>query len=253
MKRDRRTDDAGSNERGFTLLEIVIAVTLVALMAVALWSVFRISLTSWTRGTGFIDANQRHRSVLDLVNKQMASTFGPIAPIDLQTGGAIYPIFLGKSNSVQFVSLSSLRFMENPGLTMVSYDVVTDDQGTYSLVEREEIYRGLDPSRQSIFDRNDEVVTTIFENLISFSFEYFDSGSNQRPAGWVPEWSGRDVGRLPEAISMTMIARDASGGQLSRHMVVPIMARHADPRLAFVNPFDTRPRRFSEDDPRSRR
>ena len=67
--------------------------------------------------------NQRHRSVLDLVNRQMASTFGPIAPIDLQTGGAIYPIFVGKSDSVQFVSLSSIRFMENPGLTMVSYDV----------------------------------------------------------------------------------------------------------------------------------
>src|SRR4029434_8026841 len=113
MKRGRKTDDAGSNERGFTLLKIVIAVTLVALMAVALWSVFRISLTSWSRGSEFIDAHQRQRSVLDLVNKQMASTFGTIAPIDLQTGGAIYPIFVGKSDSLQFVSLSSLRFMEN--------------------------------------------------------------------------------------------------------------------------------------------
>jgi general secretion pathway protein J len=253
MKSDRKADDSRSNEQGFTLLEIVIAVTLVALMAVALWSVFRISLTSWTRGSEFIDAHQRHRSVLDLVNRQMASTFGPIAPIDLQTGGAIYPIFVGKSDSVQFVSLSSLRFMDNPGLTLVSYDVVRGDQGTYTLVEREEQYRGLDPSRESIFDRNDEIVTPIFENLISFSFEYFDSGSNQRPAGWVSEWSGREAGRLPEAISMTMVLRDASGGQLNRHMVVPIMARHVDPRLAFVNPFDTRPRRFSDDDPRSQR
>src|SRR5262245_8411438 len=134
MERDRKTDDAVSNERGFTLLEIVIAVTLVALMAVALWSVFRISLTSWTRGTEYIDAHQRHRSVLDLVNRQMASIFGPIAPIDLQTGGAIYPIFVGKTDSVQFVSLSSLRFIENPGLTMVSYDVVPGEQGMYSLV-----------------------------------------------------------------------------------------------------------------------
>jgi prepilin-type N-terminal cleavage/methylation domain-containing protein len=245
-------DTKRSSEQGFTLLEIVIAVTLVALMAVALWSVFRISLTSWSRGSEFIDAHQRHRTVLDLVNRQIASTYGPIAPVDLQTGGAVYPIFFGQSDSLQFVSLSSLRFMDNPGLTLVSYDVIHSEQG-YTLVEREEQYRGLDPSRISIFDRNDEIVTPVFENLISFSFEYFDGGSNQRPSGWVPEWSGRETGRLPEAVSMTMIARDATGGQLNRHMVIPIMARHIDPRLRFVNPFDARPRRFSEDDPRSRR
>jgi general secretion pathway protein J len=249
---DPRVDTKISSEQGFTLLEIVIAVTLVALMAVALWSVFRISLTSWSRGSEFIDAHQRHRTVLDLVNRQIASTYGPIAPIDLQTGGAVYPIFFGRSDSLQFVSLSSLRFMDNPGLTLVSYDVIHSEQG-YTLVEREEQYRGLDPSRISIFDRNDEIVTPVFENLISFSFEYFDGGSNQRPSGWVPEWSGRETGRLPEAVSMTMIARDATGGQLNRHMVIPIMARHIDPRLRFVNPFDTRPRRFGEDDPRSRR
>ena len=252
MKMEPTADTARSNEQGFTLLEIVIAVTLVALMAVALWSVFRISLTSWSRGSEFIDSNQRHRSVLDLVNRQIASTYGPIAPIDLQTGGAIYPVFFGRADSLQFVSLSSLRFTDNPGLTLVSYDVIQTEQG-YSLVEREEQYRGLDPSRVSIFDRSDEIVTPIFENLVSFSFEYFDGGSNQRPSGWVAEWSGREAGRLPEAVSMTMIARDATGGQLNRHMVIPVMARHIDPRLTFVNPFETRPRRFSEDDPRSRR
>ncbi len=244
----RKTNE--HREAGFSLLEIIVAVTLVALMALALWSVMKISIQSWKRGTDYMDASQRNRSILDLVKKQMASIYGVIAPIDLQTGGAIYPIFSGAEGSVQFISLNSLRFMESPGLTMVSYDVVRDRAGNFRLVEREAQYLGLDPSRESIFDRKDETaVTTVFEGLMSFSFEYFDPGTNERPSQWVNSWNAKETGRLPTAISMTMTSRDPNGTMLSRHLVVPIMAKPNDPRLNFVNPFDNRTRRLgSEDD-----
>lgn len=240
------------SEQGFTLLEMVIAVTLVAMMAVAIWAVFRISVASWARGTQSVDTNQRHRSILDLVKKQMASMYGLIAPVELRAGGAValYPIFAGTETSMQFISLSSLRFQANPGLTMVSYDVVHDQNGDYLLAEREAQYLGMGPSRESIFDRKEQPVVTIFENLTSFRFEYFDPGTNERPSQWVTEWNAREVGRLPAAISMTMICRDSSGGTFGRHMVVPIMAKPYDPRTLFINPFESRPRRYSEDDPR---
>ncbi len=237
-------------ERGFTLVEMLVSVTLVAMMAVTLWSVFRISVSSWSRGTAFIDANQRQRSIVDQVKKQIASTYPIIAPIDLLTGGAVYPIFTGAPDSVQFVSLTSLRFTENPGLTMISYDLVSDDRGGYSLVEREEQYLGLDPSRETLFDRNDETVIPLFENLVSFSFEYLDPGTSERPAEWVKSWNARETGRLPSAISMSMIAKDNSGNTLSRHLVVPILSKPHDPRLGFVNPLERRPIRLRDDEPR---
>ena len=96
-------------ESGFTLLEMIIAVTLVAMLAVSIWGVFRISIESWKRGTEYIDANQRHRTILDLVKKQMASTYGLIAPVDLRTGGARYPLFAGTESSLQFISLNAAR------------------------------------------------------------------------------------------------------------------------------------------------
>jgi len=237
---------SAAGELGFTLLEMVIALTLVAMMAVGLWALFRVSIASWQRGSDYIDINQRHRSILDLVKKQMGSIHGLVAPVDLQAGGAIYPIFVGVEGSCQFVSLNSLRFQENPGLTMVSYDVVRNREGSYALVEREEQYLGLDPNRESIFDNRDERVITIFDNLASFLFEYYDPGTSSRPPRWVREWNGRDLGRLPAAISMTMIAQDDRGGTLSRHLVIPIMAKPYDPRLSFANPFDPRPRRLGQ-------
>jgi general secretion pathway protein J len=236
-------------ESGFSLLEIVVAVTLVAMMALALWSVMRISIQSWKRGTDSMDSSQRNRSILDLVKKQMASIYGLIAPPDLQSGGQLYPIFSGSDTSVQFISLNSLRFMDSPGLTMVSYDVVRDSSGNVMLVEREAQYLGLDPSRESIFDRKEDTgVTTIFEGLSSCSFEYFDPGTNEKPSQWSNSWNAKEAGRLPTAISMTMTSRDPSGSLFSQHMVVPIMAKLYDPRQNFVNPFDSRSRRSRSDD-----
>ena len=238
------------SENGFTLLEILIAVTLVAMMAVALWAVFRISVDSWAKGTQFIDTNQKQRSTLDLVKKQIASIYGVIAPIDLQAGGIIYPVFFGAETSVQFISLSSLRFLDSPGLTMVSYDLIRDPQGNQSLVEREEQFLGFDPTRESVFDRKDNRVTTLFDNLLEFAFEYFDPGSVDRPAQWVKTWDARDTRQLPNAISMTMIVRDSKGGLLNRQVVIPIPARPADPRLMFLNPFDPRNRTNGQTNPR---
>jgi prepilin-type N-terminal cleavage/methylation domain-containing protein len=238
------------SERGFTLMEMLISLTIVAIMAVALWAVFKISVDSWSKGTQFIDTNQRQRSTLDLIKKQVASIYGVLAPIDVQTGGAIYPVFGGSPTSVQFVSLTSLRFQENPGLTLVSYDAVHDPKGGLSIVEREERYLGLDPTRETIFDRNEVQVTTLFDNLSEFLFEYYDPGSPDRPSQWVKAWDAKELGRLPTAISMTMVARDSKGGLLNRQVVVPVMAKVNDPRLLFVNPFDTRPRRgLSPNDP----
>ena len=230
------------SEQGFSLIEMIVAITLVAMMAVGLWAVLRISISSWSRGSEYIDATQRHRSILGLVKKQMASIYGVVAPVDLLSGGAVYPIFAGAATSVQFISLSSMHFQENPGLTMVSYDVV-QDRGVYSLVEREELYLGMPAGQESLLDRKDQSVTRIFENLDNLTFEYFDPGASDRASGWVREWDAREVKSLPAAISMTMVFRDSKGGLLNRQIVIPVAAKPYDPRLTVVTPFDVRPRR----------
>jgi len=244
--------------QGFTLLEVLVSITLVAMMAVMLWSAFRMSLTSWSRGTADIDVNQRRRTLLDLAKKQMASIFGVLSTVNLETGGGmIYPIFWGDREAVQFVSLVSLRFQDNPGLTLVEYELVRDNgpTTTFSLVEHERPYLGNDPGRESLFDRNDENAVALFENLTSFSFEYLDPGAQDRGPRWLDSWNPREMGRLPTAMRLSMIARDA-GRPVTRQIVVPILATPFDARpgtFNSVNPLESRPtRRPREDDPRTR-
>ncbi len=225
-------------EAGFTLLEMLIAVTLVAMMAVGLWSVFRVSIRSWSRGTDFIDANQRHRSIIDLVRKQMASAYPVFTPPDLQQGTAPVLIFSGAESGLHFVSLNSLQFLESPGLTLVSYEIAQDSNGEYSLVEKEARYTGQLPDQEAM--TNLSRPTPIFENLLSCTFEYFDPGDNANPAQWVREWDAEKEGRLPEAISVTMESRDRQGNSLNRHMVVPIQAQTSSGAVNIINPFGRR-------------
>ncbi len=231
--RIHRSDSRGM--AGFTLLEMLVAVTLVAIMAVALWAVFRVSIRSWSRGTEFMDANQRHRSILNLVRKQMASAYALLEMDSQQPGGTGALLFSGKKDGVQFISLNSLQFQVSPGLTMVSYDVDQDHNGEYALVEREARYLG-DTPEEGISVSGSRAVP-IFENLSSCLLEYFDPGDNNNGSQWVQEWDGQKIGRLPLAVSFTMISRDPRGNNLNRHMVVPLKAEPYDWRTTFINPF----------------
>ncbi len=240
------------SQGGFTLMEMLVAFTLVAMMAVGLWSVFGISVRSWARGTEFIDKTQRHRSILDKVRKQMASAYPLNAPLAISISGQaissnpIRPqqmrasnlLFTGTETGLRFISLNSLRFQESPGLTIVSYEVALDPEGKYSLVEREARYTGQALDGDLTMALSEAI--PIFENLSSCVFEYFDPGNNDNTSQWVREWNGQDRRQLPAAISLTMISRDPEGNSLNRNMVVPIQAQVNDLRINTANPLGGR-------------
>jgi general secretion pathway protein J len=254
--RDRDKTQRRSGAEGFTLVEMLVAVTLVAMMAVALWSVLRISVRSWQRGTQSIDANQQHRATLDLMLKQIASISAIIQPFDPQTGIGPHPIFTGSETSVQFISLCAFRFQDNPGLTLVSYDVAVGSDGDDSLVEREMRYLGGNQGQDTGFDEVDAPAVTIFEHLTSLAFEYFDPGDSQTAPQWFKEWDATDVGYLPTAIRVTLSTRDANGVPQSRQMVIPVQAKSnnlINPYPGFMNPLGNQGRGARGNNPRTGR
>ena len=225
---------------GFTLIEMMVSVTLVALIALSLWGAMRICLSSWKRGTEAMDTNQRQRAILDLVEKQMTSISGLVPPLDLQTGAGQSPIFWGTASSVQFVSLCPLHFRDNPGLTSVTYDIVPGDGGDYVLVQRESRYLGGDPTLDPASPTPAESGTTILDHLLNASFEYYDPGNPETPAQWVSDWNAQDKASLPAAISMTMSTRGTAGVIETHKLIVPIMAEPDNLTNTYVDPFDGR-------------
>jgi general secretion pathway protein J len=224
------------SEKGFTLLEVLVSVTLIAMMALAIWGVMRTSIRSWSRGAEFIDTNQRHRSIMDMVRKQIASAYNLPSPPD-PTASAItapYPIFSGADVSFQFISLNSLQFQESPGITLVTYEISESAQSGYSLIEKESRYLGQLPDLQT--PAVAEKTISILENLTSCLFEYYDPGTGTADSTpqWVKEWDAKQLMRLPSAIRMTMTSRDHSGNTLDRQIIVPIQAASGNTRSGFV-------------------
>jgi len=211
------------SEKGFTLIETMVAVTLVAMMAVGMWLVFRTGIMSWSRGTQYIDAGQRERILNDMVRKQMASAFPLAAPLDPAIQSATYPLFRGTETMMEFVSLNSLRFQDSPGLTLVQYELSPEDEGSgYRLVERERPYVG--QASSSVDDTGVFSSVPIFGNISNCYFEYKNPAPDEFEETWVREWDAAQERRLPSAIAMTFELPDANGEMRGQQIIVPIQA-----------------------------
>jgi prepilin-type N-terminal cleavage/methylation domain-containing protein len=243
----------GGGTEGFTLIEMLVSVTLIALIALCVWGVMRITTASWKRGTDSIDANQQHRATLDLMQKEVASMSSLLPPIDPQTGKGQYPIFLGSGSAMQFLSPCALRFQDIPGMAYVEYDVVSGADGTYSLVEKETRYLGGDPTQAEGFGEGDEPTVSIFEHLSGASFEYFDPGTKDIAPQWVSDWNGLDYMSLPTAVRMTISTQETGGGAKDRQIVIPISSRIINPQVNPINPIGIRGRNPNAGNPRTGR
>ncbi len=111
--------------RGFSLLEVLVAVTLFAIICTVLYSGFAMVTRSWRRGHENIQQSERLRSVFELIRRQIISIY-PVVPVEediesaqAQPGpqrmvAAKIPYFVGSDQQVAFVTLFSLRFQRHP-------------------------------------------------------------------------------------------------------------------------------------------
>ena len=228
MTSDNRS--AIHSEKGFTLLELIVAITLVVMMAVGIWSILGTSLRAWSRGTEYIDASQRQRNILDMVRKQVASAYPLASPSDPAFPVEGNPIFNGTETSLRFISLNSLRFHDSPGLTLVNFEVTQDPQGAFILQESEQRYLGRIPDSESEMDLSGTI--PLFGNLTQCYFEYL---SDDVEESWVSEWDAQERGQLPEAVAIALAAADIDGITRNRHIIVPIHATQPNLRTNIMN------------------
>ena len=219
------------SESGFTLLELMVAVTLVVVMAVGVWSALNLCIRSWTRGMEAIDASQRERSTHDLVRKQIAFAY-PLIPSAVSSVSsanimntilaASTPIFSGGEKSMRFVSPNSLLSVDSKGLVLVTYEVEVDSNDNIYLVQREAPYVG-----QSVDDGWFTSSAYVFFNLKELTFEYYSSGDSDNPAEWFTEWDMASLRRLPEAVRISMLYKNADKGSPGLQMIIPLRAQYS--------------------------
>src|SRR5216110_3439363 len=107
-------DDARTGRGGFTLLEIVIALTALALVTVICYGAFHLGIRAMERGEVAVVAAQRLRVATDVIIRQVKS----IVPYKARNrDDEEYVFFMGTASSMAFISAAGLE--GGGGLTRV--------------------------------------------------------------------------------------------------------------------------------------
>ncbi len=201
-------------QKGFTLLELLIALTIVAVIVTIISGALKISVRAWEKGERDTETNQRFRLVLERMENQISSLMIPY-PDD--SPKKFY--FKGDSKSLSFPSLISLIPGENLGRFFVRYKLKENENGTYSLVFHEKNMILVSDKKIRKEPEEDEFYELI-PKIKSGEFSYLekqgaldphesDDDEKDSPV-WADKWDSKKMGKLPLAIKIELVPDSGS-------------------------------------------
>ena len=173
---------------GFTLLEALVAMALMAMLVMALTTVVSQWLPSWNHGFGRLQNHEEIAVGLDRITSDLSAAEFVSANRD-----TFLPLFDGNNHSATFVR-TGLSPNSGPGLELIRISEQTDSQGTVLVRTRAPFVPFMRENRHRI-EFGDPVV--LFRAPIRLSFSY--AGSDRI---WHDEWHREPL--LPEAIRLTL-------------------------------------------------
>jgi cytochrome c556 len=182
------------NNRGFTLLELLIAITLSILILVVLGSAMRLGYKSQAKGTERGEMMQKMRILED----RIAWLIRGVYPFYLKKPDEKKIFFDGKSDQVGFVTSSIDTHGTGPedtaGLKWVS--IFVDSEG---LKIREKIF-----FLEDVFDDSNGKVYLLDPEVRKIEFEFFEIKEDEKQGTWISEWDPSDKETVPTAVKVTM-------------------------------------------------
>ncbi|MEZ4524581.1 MAG: type II secretion system protein [Desulfobacterales bacterium] len=215
-------------ECGFTLLELLISLTIVALITVLVFSALRIGVRAWEKGEENVENRQRYRIVLNLMRLQLAA----VCLSASGSGENQAPIFRGESDFVEFISRKSLIPGRSAGMVFVRYQTEFDkDTVRVSLYEKNTVL--LKNMADMAVPAPDDYYELI-RDMADFGFEYLkvsvDDKSGETKREWQTGWDlEKDKGQ-PAAVRIRFQA-DESFSPV--YVIVPIRGETASNQQVF--------------------
>ncbi|MCP4714394.1 MAG: prepilin-type N-terminal cleavage/methylation domain-containing protein [Deltaproteobacteria bacterium] len=218
--RDNHGKDSDTGTAGFTLIEMVLAVSIFAMIIVVIFSSFRVGIRSWERGERNIEFNQRLRSVAELLFREISSTYPyKITPGQLDKHKE-YIAFFGKADTLKFVSYANLQ-KRSGGLSLIELWVDEDEglklgEGAAFASNASEL--------DDVELRDDELSAVVFPEVVKIEFRYYERKKKEDEGEWVERWDPRDKKhRLPHSVEVSMSMVMPNEQEMTRRLVIPIM------------------------------
>jgi general secretion pathway protein J len=181
---------------GFTLIEVVLALTIFALMGSILYGVFSLSHNAVEKSQASFERSQRLRSVSDLLGSYIRSSY------PYHTSPQDQTIFYeGEEDRVSFVSSLSLA-LGGRGIAKIhiSWDEEENSEGNLKLEEEIPVQNG-DGAGEGLHNR-----VTLEQRIKEFHLAYLDPQSEDET--WEERWDGRERRMLPRAVRVSYRMHD---------------------------------------------
>jgi len=207
-----------SRVEGYTLLELVIGMTLMAMLMTAMVIGIGVGSRAWQRGEARLRQARRSEERTSFVAQQIASLVPyQVQSIDPDLPG-VRPILEASRFRFRFVSTEGSRFRARSGLVLVEYVVVPWTPGTVALALHEtpvvddavllrRVIAGVgqdpDTGNPTLIYAAPAVAASdprVMTGLRAVWFEYQDPHPKPGDPPWVSDWHGRPEAPFPGAV-----------------------------------------------------
>lgn len=192
---------------GFTLLELMISLTIMGLILVLVFGALRIGARAWEKGERDVETHQRQRVVLDNLRRQIASVFlREIKAGEAEEGEAKGKVFFrGDSEGMEFMSRVPMSPLTRTGVVYVKYVVREDDGGDTRrllLYEKDGVFVNLE---EDLDDIEDDEFFELITGAASIEFSYlYGFEDEDEELQWQDKWDNDSEKDIPAAIKIAL-------------------------------------------------
>lgn len=177
---------------GFTMIEVLISMMLLALVAGICYAAFHLGIRAVGKGEMAVVTAQRLRAATDVMIRQVKSAVASPALVD----GDTYPYFYGTPTSMSFVTEAGQ--LGGGGRARVRYSISSDPP---QLVMEESVYFDAETLGGERPETDEARTSVILDGFRRASFEFYDgSDSLDCPGNWCASWNPLEAETIPAAV-----------------------------------------------------
>lgn len=180
---------AKTSDKGFTLLELMISITIFSVMLLIIFGAMRLGYRSIEKAEKTTEFLERIRTTISIIESQLQSQI----PLTYEEDGEKRLYFAGQKEFVQFSSNYS-AWSGKRGYVKVMYNIEPDGNGRHALYVTENTI-SIDDSRK----------TMLLNGIEGISFHYFFKDTTEEDGEWRDEWT--ETTSLPDKVAVNIFDR----------------------------------------------
>jgi prepilin-type N-terminal cleavage/methylation domain-containing protein len=201
--------------RGFTLLELVIALAILAMIAGSVAAGIRLAAGSIERGEAVTRDAARLRAAVGIFERALMSA----DPLPIPVGDNTTVYFVGEEKSVRFLTVGAPSAAQGGGSRLISFFERTAGEGSGIAITTASPFRA-DGAEGWEGTENPRV---LLPGALELAFSYSVGPTEEGAWEWLPSWDPKEKGRLPAAVRVEFSVPSPSGPRKTA-FVVPVPA-----------------------------